>query len=342
VSELLVADEIVAQEEEQELSPFPVNKDTSASVDLEFTDQTWMPDSVHTSPEVADVIAKLPWWAVRSLLYVIIAFILVAFTWASIVKVDMVAVANGTVIPQGNIKPIQPASSGVVQNVFVKEGDSVGVGDALIQLDAAEMRTRLFKLRQELEASQSQLRLMMVNRPINETLEQRNRIARLQGEISDVERMFRHTTITSPVKGIITTINVRGPGEVLRQGQTVATIAPSDVPLVVETLLADKDIAFVQKGLAAKLKFEAFPFQDYGVVEGTVIDVSPDATNKDGINYYKVTIAPSKTLISTRDKDVVLRPGLSVSAEIITERRTVLSLILEPVRKFKSDIALSR
>ncbi len=188
--ELLVADDIVADEEEQEVSPFPVNKDTSASVDLEFTDQTWMPDNVHTAPEVAEVIAKLPWWAVRSLLYIIIAFILVAFAWASIVRVDLVAVANGTVIPQGNIKPIQPASSGVVQNVFVKEGDRVEVGDALIQLDAAEMRTRLFKLRQELEVSQSQLRLMMVNRPISDTLEQRNRIARLQTEISAARRCF--------------------------------------------------------------------------------------------------------------------------------------------------------
>jgi len=275
---------------------------------------------------------------VRSLLYIIIAFILVAFIWAGLVRVDLVAVANGTVIPQGNIKPIQPASSGVVQNVYVKEGDSVEVGDALFQLDAAEMRMRLFKLRQELESSQSQLRLIMVNRPISETLEQQNRIARLQTEISAAERMFHNTTITSPAKGIITAINVRGPGEVLQQGQTVATIAPGDVPLVVEALLADKDIAFVQKGLSAKLKFEAFPFQNYGVVDGTVIDVSPDATNKNGINYYKVTIAPSKTEISTREKDVMLRPGLSVSAEIVTERRTVLSLMLEPVRKFKSEI----
>jgi hemolysin D len=186
---------------------------------------------------------------------------------------------------------------------------------------------------------QSQLRLMMVNRPISDMLEQRNRIARVQTEISDAEKMLRHTTITSPAKGIITMLNVRGPGEVIQQGQTVAMIAPSDVPLVVEALLADKDIAFVQNGLPAKLKFEAFPFQDYGVVEGTVIDVSPDATNKDGVNYYKVTIAPSKTWISTEGKDAMLRPGLSVSAEIITDRRTVLSLLLEPVRRFKSEIA---
>jgi HlyD family secretion protein len=98
-------------------------------------------------------------------------------------------------------------------------------------------------------------------------------------------------------------------------------------------MLPDKDVAFVEKGLAAKLKFEAFPFQDYGVVEGTVIEVSPDSTNKDGVNYYKVTIALSKTEIS----GVTLRPGLSVNAEIITERRSILSLLLEPARKLKSE-----
>jgi multidrug efflux pump subunit AcrA (membrane-fusion protein) len=340
MSQLLVADDFVAQEVKPESSHLSLHSDTSLYVDLASTDQTWMPDSVHTSPEVAEVIAKLPWWAARSLLYIIIAFMLVAFAWASLVRVDLIAVANGTVIPQGNIKPIQPAGSGVVQNVFVKEGDTVKAGDALIQLDASEMRTRLFKLRQELGMSQSQLRVMMVKQPISDTLEQQNRIARLQAEISAAERMLRHTTITSPANGIITTISVRGPGEVLQQGQTVAMIAPGDVPLVVETFLADKDIAFVRRGLAAKLKFEAFPFQDYGVVEGTVIDISPDATNKGGINYYKVTIAPGKTWIANQEKDFMLRPGLSVKAEIVTERRTVLSLMLEPVRKFKSGMAL--
>lgn len=341
MSELLVADDIGIGEVEQERSPLALDKDAPTFIGFDSTVQNWLPDEVHTTPEVAEVIAKLPAWAVRSLLYIIIVFVLAAVVWASVVRIDIVAVANGSVIPQGNIKPIQPASSGIVQNVFVKEGDPVEAGAALIQLDAAEMRTRLFKLRQELETTQSQLRLMMVNQPISDTLEQRNRIARLQTEVSAAERMLRHTTITSPVKGIVTIMNVRSPGEVLQQGQTVAMIAPSDVPLVVETLVPDKDIAFIQKGLRAKLKFEAFPFQDYGLVEGTVIDVSPDAvTNKDDATYYKVTIAPSKTQISSNETDVMLRPGLSVSAEIVTERRTVLSLILTPIRKLKTQIAL--
>ncbi len=330
MSQLLVENDVCVEE---------VMDEASLPIDLHPTVLTLVPDDVHTPPEVAEVIARLPWWAARGLVYVITAFVLVGCTWASLAKIDMVAVANGTVIPQGNIKPVQPASSGVVQTVFVKEGDRVAVGDALVQLDAAEMRTRLNKLRQELQVSQSQLRLMMVNGPVGDMLEQKNRIARLQTEISAAEKMLRHTTITAPASGIITMITVRGAGEVLQPGQTIAAIAPTDMPLVIEALLPNKDIAFIEKGLPAKLKFEAFPYQDYGIVDGTVIDISPDAvTDKDHVSYYKVTIAPHRISSPTTGRVVVLRPGLVVSAEIVTEQRSVLSLLFEPARKFKSEI----
>ena len=310
-----------------------------SDIEAESTLPTWMPDEDLTTPEVAEVIARLPWWAVRSLLYIIITFVLAAFAWATFAKIDLVAVANGTIIPQGNIKPVQAASSGIVQSVFVKEGDNVSAGDALIQLDPAEMRTRLNKLRQELETSQAQLRVMMVKGPISDTLEQQNRIARLQTDITAAEKMLRHTTITAPASGIVTSISVRGSGEVLQPGQTAATIAPGDAPLVIEALLPNKDVAFVQKGMPAKLKFDALPFQDYGVVDGTVVAISPDAvTDKDQHSYYKVTIAPSTTRIATREREVVFRPGLSVRVEIVTEQRTLLSLLFEPARKLETEI----
>jgi len=338
VSELLIAPDIDTQEGERESAAF-LARNHGALVDAESTLPAWMPDEDLTTPEVAEVIAKLPWWAMRSLLYVIISFVVVAFTWASFAKIDVVAVANGTIIPQGNLKPVQAASSGIVQTVFVKEGDNVRAGDALIQLDAAEMRTRLNKLRQELETSQAQLREIMVKGPINDTLEQQNRITRLQTDIAAAEKMLRHTTISSPASGIITSITVRGSGEVLQPGQTVATIAPGDAPLVIEALLPNKDIAFIEKGMPAKLKFDALPFQDYGVVDGTVIAISPDAvTDKDEHSYYKVTLAPTKTRIAAREREVTLRPGLSVRVEIVTEQRTVLSLLFEPARKLETEI----
>jgi len=296
------------------------------------------PQQLDTSPEVSDVIARMPWWATQGLLYIIVAFIFAAFLWAALSMVDVVAESRGVLVPEGYVKPVQAVAGGSVQNVFVREGERVDLGQAIVQLDAREMRARLGKLREELTTSESQLRQSMVTRPVSETMEQQNRIARLQGDITTAELALQHTTITAPVSGLITTMNVRSVGTVLQPGQTIATIAPAGARLVVEAQLPNKDIAFIEKGLPAKLKFDAFPFQDYGAVEGTVLEVSPDAQlDKESQSFYKVTIVPGKTEIAAKNKIIPLRPGLSLTAEIVTERKSILSLILEPFRKLKGN-----
>jgi multidrug efflux pump subunit AcrA (membrane-fusion protein) len=310
------------------------------SVDLAALGRTYTPPAqLDTSTEVSDVIGKLPWWAARGLVYIIIGFVVVAVVWASLSMVDIVAESRGTLLPEGYVKPVQAAGVGVVQSVLVREGESVERGQALVQLDATEMRTRLSKLREELSTSESQLRQSMVSRPVAETMEQQNRISRLQSEIAAAELSLQHTTITAPVSGLVTTLDVRSAGVVLQAGQTVATIAPTGARLLAEARVPNKDIAFIEKGLPAKLKFDAFPFQDYGTVEGTVVEVSPDAQlDKDLGSFYKVTIAPKQTSIAAKGRNIPLRPGLALTAEIVTERKSILNLILEPFRKLKSEI----
>ncbi|MBA2525623.1 MAG: HlyD family efflux transporter periplasmic adaptor subunit [Pyrinomonadaceae bacterium] len=314
--------------------------DGQESIDLAELGKSYTPaQTMDTTPEVSDVIAKMPWWAARGLIYIIAGFVVVAFVWASLSMVDLVTESRGTLVPEGYVKPVQSAGAGVVQAVFVKEGETIESGQALVQLDATEIRTRLGKLREEFSTNQTQLRQLMVDRPVGETLEQRNRIARLQTEIAAAELSLRHTTITAPVGGVITALDVRSTGAVLQSGQTIASIAPSGVRLVVEAQVPNKDIAFIEKGLPAKLKFDAFPFQEYGTVEGTVIEVSPDAQlDKELGSFYKVTIAPRQTQIAAKGKILPLRPGLALAAEIITERKSILSLILAPFRDLKGEI----
>lgn len=298
------------------------------------------PPTADSSPEVADVIARMPGWASRGLVYIIIGFVVVAILWAALSKIDIVAESRGTLVPEGYVKPVQTAGTGVVQNVFVREGDAVEGSQPLVQLDATEMRTHLNKLREELATSEAQLRQFMVDKPVADTLEQQNRIARLQSELASAQLALQHTTITAPVAGTVTTLQVRSAGAVLQAGQTIATIMPRGARLLVEAHVPNKDIAFIEKGMVAKLKFDAFPFQDYGIVDGTVIEVSPDAqTNSDSSSFYKVMIAPGQTEIGTKGRNVPLRPGLALTAEIVTERKTILALILEPFRKLKAKVS---
>ena len=313
--------------------------DGKSSVDLAALGKAWTPpQALDTTPEVSDVLAEMPWWAARGLLYIIVGFVIVALVWASLSVIDVTVEARGVLVPEGYVRPVQAAGGGVVQSVFVREGDTVERGQAIIQLDPTELRTRLGKLREERATSQMQLRQLLAKGPVADTLEQQNRIARLESEAASVEAVLRQTTITAPVSGTITTLDVRSLGTVLEVGQKVATIAPAETPLIVEAQVPNKDIAFMEKGLPAKLKFDTFPFQDYGSVPGTIIYVSPDAQEdeKRG-SFYKVLIAPEQTSIVAKGKTIPLRPGLALTTDIITERKSILSLILEPFRKLQKE-----
>jgi len=285
-----------------------------------------------SEPPVSDVLSAMPSWAARGLIYIITASVLAAVAWASLSSVDVTVESRGLLVPDGYVRPVQSPGGGLVQHILVREGDEVAKGQPLVQLDAADLRARLTKLREELQTTREELRQQLATHgPVASSLEQQNRIARLETEISSTELSLKQTTITAPVGGVVTSLNVRSAGTVLQAGQAVSSIAPAGVRLVVEAHVPNKDMTFIEKGLPAKLKFDAFPYQDYGVVESRVVEVSPDSQeDKEHNSFYKVTILPL-------NQPFKMRPGLTLSAEIITERRTVMSLILEPFRKLKGS-----
>ena len=313
---------------------------TRPPLDLAALGKTWTPPhhTVDAAPEAADVLSEMPWWGARGLVYLFTAFVVLALLWAGLSKVEIVVTARGTLIPEGNVRLVQAALGGVVQSVYVHEGDTVAAGHPLVQIDGAEARARLTKLREEIATNREQLRrLLAAEGPVAATLDQQNRIARLESEAAAAEINLRQTTVRAPSDGVLTELSVRGPGNVVQAGQQVAALAPAGARLVFEAQVLNKDMARITTGLPVKLKFDAFPFQEYGVIEGRILTVAPDAAGEHGA-AYKVTILAGQTTSLANGKTLALRSGMTATAEIITERKTILQLILEPFRKLRESI----
>jgi len=92
----------------------------------------------------------------------------------------------------------------------------------------------------------------------------------------------------------------------------------------------NKDIGLIELGLPAKLKIDAYPFQDFGVVPAKVTAIESEGSD------YKVLLTPERTTIDVHGRSKPLRPGLTLTADIVTDHRTLLSLLAAPFRRFKS------
>ena len=290
-----------------------------------------------TAPEVPDVLTAMPWWAARGLLYLVTAFVVIALCWAGLSPVDIVVEARGRLVPEGEIQMVQAPQAGAVREVRVREGDPVQRGTILVQLDPPAPHTDREKLAAELTTGEQRLeQLQAAGAPIADVLEQKARLSRLQGELKAAEQSERLTYIRAPVDGVIASLDVPGAGAVVDEGSRIATIVTKNARLLAEVRVPNKDVAFVASGRRAKLKIDAFPYQDYGTLTGRVSNVSSDARADERFgSYYKVTIILDQEAFRVGGQSLSLLPGLTLTAGIVTERKSVLSLLLDPFRKVR-------
>ena len=150
-------------------------------------------------------------------------------------------------------------------------------------------------------------------------------VANLSGQLSLSENKMDQLNIKSPVDGTVTKLPVATIGRNIRQGNPVATIIPDDARPIVEARVKNKDIAFVKEGIPVRIKVDAYPFRQFGTVPATVQRVfpNPDASE------FSVRIRLEKSTIKVRGRDVTLKPGLSVTADLLTSKRRLISLVLK-------------
>jgi HlyD family secretion protein len=160
-----------------------------------------------------------------------------------------------------------------------------------------------------------------------------------KSEIKSLELQLEQRTFRAPTEGTIFQLPIQRAGTVVQPGQMVAQIAPKGSVLIFKAQMPIPESGFLRPGMPVKLKFDAYPFQDYGVVPARLIKISPDSkptqTQQGQIEMFELEIALDKTYIQNQEKSIVLIPGQTATAEVIVRQRRLIDFVLDPFKKLQ-------
>ena len=290
------------------------------------------------------------------ILYIIFAFFLLFFVWASKAELEEVTRGQGKVIASSKLQVIQNLEGGIIRDIAVKTGQQVSKGDLLIKLDETQFNGDLNSARQQLKSLGESLSLLEEERTILEPLveqaiEPRINFIRLLQRIStanseyetlldqipNLEDKLLRTSVISPMDGIINRLLINTTGGVAQPGSPMLEIIPLNDELVLEVEVSPTDIAYVIKGQKAMVQLSAFDFAVYGSLEGIVLNVSADTTTKDdGSTWYVCLVSIPSDGITSMKRELEILPGMQATVNIVSGRKTILTYLMQPVTNIKN------
>lgn len=423
----------------------------------------------------------------RRVLWTIMTLIACLLVWALVGRLDIVAVAEGKLVPQSYLKIVQPPEAGIVKEILVKEGETVSAGQVLMRMDAlvteadgrameaefarkrlalrridaelngnafrsmpndppalameisaqyqanrsaheaalAEEQSRLLKAKQDMYAAeqvltkladiiphyqqqakafdkleekgfvgplmasdkrrekvekeqefktqehviesaragiqQSEKRLAQIHSDYRRQLyAERNEVAnaleKLAQEMAKQSHRRELLELKAPQTSIVKDLATHTIGTVVQPGTVLLTLVPKEDVLRAEVWVSNEDIGFVREGQTVKLKFAAFPFQKYGLAEGTVEHVSADAADTPAASgaptkdnkassvplVYKALVTLKTMRLEANGRVFPLSAGMQTNAEILLGTRTVAEYLLSPLQRAWHDAGRER
>lgn len=141
--------------------------------------------------------------------------------------------------------------------------------------------------------------------------------------------------VRAPARGVVKRILVTTPGAVVRPGDVMMELVPSDDELLVEARFAPQDIGFIYAGQPAWVRITAYDASIYGALPAEVIQVAADAVvNEREEMYYTVRIR-AKRGFEGAAAGRELMPGMVAQVDVVTGKRTVLDYILKPITRLR-------
>jgi adhesin transport system membrane fusion protein len=204
-----------------------------------------------------------------------------------------------------------------------------------IQAEIREIKNKIISTKEEFK-NEAREKLSQTLADISQTREIKKA---LENEVG-------RTNVVSPVDGIVKKIEVTTIGQVIKSGNSILEIVPVDDKLLLEVKVKPKDIAFVYPGQEANVKVTAYDFPIYGGLKGEVLSIGADSiiekSSKGEQSYFLITIKTDKNYVEKDGKKGVIMPGMVVSADILTGKKTVISYLMKPITRAKENALKER
>ena len=305
------------------------------------------------------------------ILVTIATFLIIFIIWANLASLEKVIRGEGKVVVSAKNQVIQNLEGGIIKEIYVKAGDMVKEGQALLKLDdtvygseldasrkqlnnlndeISSLRISLDLIKEEVdilkplveqgaESRMELIRVMQREANANSDLSRKQAdIESLQERIPVLQDRVNRTLVSSPKNGIINRLVITTIGGVAEPGGALAEIVPLNEDLIIEVEISPKDIAFIVAGQRALVKLTAFDFSKYGSLAGKVLTVGADSIQKDdGSRWYLCEIAIPVNGITSLGKTITILPGMVAQVDIVNGERTIMNYLLEPVTKVTEE-----
>jgi hemolysin D len=164
-------------------------------------------------------------------------------------------------------------------------------------------------------------------------------IAQSQSQIKSLQFQLTQRVIKAPKEGMIFQLPVKNAGDVLQSGDLIAEIAPKGSLLILRSQIDTTESGSLRVGMPVKMKFDAYPFQDYGVIEGKLSQIAPTSkvtdTTKGQVTTYDLEIQLKQTCMPTSNQCIALKPGQTATAEIIVRQRRIIDFLIDPFKQLQ-------
>jgi len=136
--------------------------------------------------------------------------------------------------------------------------------------------------------------------------------------------------------GIVSELYFRNTGDFVRPSDLLCTILPVDSPFYMDITVANKDIGFIETGTGIQYKFDAFPYTDYGTLNGKVLLISPSAVEDKTQGFiYHIQGSLDQTYFEIKGKKHFIKAGMTATAELVTERKSIFAILFKKVKGVK-------